>query len=261
MNRLIPMIGAQWMALRKRRGLFWLSMALTVGGVVIMNGVVALYHATNPAQYGPAGGLDGFTHAYTLFGITGALAAILIGATAGAQDVESGVFRSLVSTGQSRAKLALVRIPGGLLMLLPMLLGAYAVEVAASFMFAGGTPTPDATTILVGLGWVTAIGVLDFTVALGIAALTRTRGVAIGLLLAWEVAGSRVIERFTAFGNWRGLISTVATDRLLPHASDTIQLTRVDSISLPLAMALAVVAAWIVAGTAVGVWRTVTQDA
>ena len=261
MNRVIPMINAEWIALRKRRGLFWLTMVLTVGGVILMNAITSIYHLTSPAQYAPAGGVDGFSHSYTLFGITGSLAAILIGATAGAQDVESGVFRSLVATGQSRIKLALVRIPAAVLMLFPMLLGAYALEVVASFVLAGGTPTPDVTTLLVALGWVAAVGFLDVALALGIAALTRARGVAIGVLVAWEVAGSRVIERVSAFGNGRGLVSTVATDRLLPGATDTIHLTRVDAISVSLAMALAVVAAWVVVAIALGVWRTATQDA
>lgn len=261
MNRVIPMINAQWLTMRRRRGLVWLTVALTVGGVLITNIVLTAYHLSNASLYAPAGGLAGFGHAYTLFGIVGTLAAVLIGATVGAQDTESGVFRSLVATGQSRIKLALVRIPGGLLLLLPMLLLAYGLEVAAAFLLAGGTATPDATTLLVGLGWLMATALLDYTVALGIAAMTRSRGVAIGILIAWEVAGSRIIERFSAFGSWRGLISTVATDRLLPGATDTIQLNRVDSITLSLGFALAVVAAWILVATALGVWRTVTQDA
>jgi hypothetical protein len=41
----------------------------------------------------------------------GSIAAILIGSTAGAGDVASGFFRTLVVTGRSRAALFAARIP------------------------------------------------------------------------------------------------------------------------------------------------------
>lgn len=261
MNRIVPMIGAEFLKLRKRRGLVLLSLFLTAGMVVIVNAALVAYHASDAVKYPPAGGTSGFSHALTLFGVVGALAAVLIGATAGAQDTSSGVFRSLVATGQSRISLALVRIPGALMLLLPMLALAYGLEVLAAFTLAGGTPTPTGVDVLSGAGWLLAIGVLDLTVALGLGALVRSRGTAIGLLIAWELAGSRLIERIGAFGNWRGLASTIATDRFLPGATDTVQLDRLDSITVTLGAAVAVVVAWIVVSTALGVWRTATQDA
>jgi hypothetical protein len=260
MSRILPMISAELLKLRRRRGMFWLSLVLTAGVVILANAVATAYHASDPVKFPPIGGARSFVSFLTLFNIAGALAAVLIGATAGAQDVGAGVFRSLVATGQSRIKLALVRIPGGLLLLLPMLALGFGLEVVAAFILADGTPTPDAATILTGFGWLMAVGVLNYAVALGLAALLRARGTAIGLLIAWQLAGSRLIESITNFGNWRGLISSVATDRFLPGATDTIQLHR-DSISLSLGAAIAVVVAWIVVATALGVWRTVTQDA
>ena len=271
MSRVIPMINAEWLKLRTRRGLFWFSLFLIAGSVVFANVIKTLYHVSNPATYPPAGGIAGLSTSETLFGIASALGAILIGATAGAQDVESGVFRSLAATGQSRVKLALVRIPGGLLMLLPMLLLAYGLEVAAVFLLAGGTATPGATTLLVTLGWLVAMGTLNFTVGLGLATLLRSRAFAIGILVAWELAGSRIIDRITQFGSWRGLSSTVATDRLLPGATDAMRLgsescsapgvCTPDIITVTVAGALAVIIGWIVIATALGVWRTVNQEA
>lgn len=270
MNRVIPMINAEWLKLRKRRGLTWLSLFLIAGSVLITNTVLTAYHLSDPARYAPAGGIGGFTNSQTLFGIAAALAAILIGATAGAQDVESGVFRSLAATGQSRARLALVRIPGGLLELLPMLLLGYGLEVAAVFLLAGGTPTPGATDLLVELGWLLALGVLNFTVGLGLAALLRSRAFAIGILVAWELAGSRIINRLSDFGSWRVFSSTIATDRLLPHATDAMTLGREctapgacspDVITVSVAAALLVIVGWVVVFTVAGVWRTATQEA
>ncbi|MBV8087863.1 MAG: hypothetical protein JO247_23890 [Chloroflexi bacterium] len=261
MNRIAAMIGAEFLVLRKRRGLMALTAVLTIGGILLANLVLTLYHLSNAAQYGPAGGAHGLSNATTLFEVTGSLAAILVGATAGAQHFESGVFRSLVATGRSRFAIALARIPAALMVILPMLFLAYGLEIGAVYLFADGTTLPSTTTVLVELGWIGAVGVLDCCLALGIAALTGTRAGAVGLLVAWEVAGSRIIERFSAFGSWRGLISTVATDRLLPNATDTIQLNHIDSITLTLGAALAVVAAWILVASALGVWRTVTRDA
>lgn len=260
MTRLLPMINAELLKLRKRRGLFWLMLVLTVFVIIVANAVGTIYHVSNPVKYPAIGGATGFVNFLGVFNIVGALAAVLIGATAGAQDTSSGVFRSMVATGQSRIKLALVRIPGGLLMLLPMLVVGFGLEVVAAFVLADGTPTPDATTIFVAFGWLMAIAVLNYTVAVGLAALLRARGTAIGLLIAWQLAASRLIEAIPNFGNWRGLISSVATDRFLPGATDVIQLRR-DSITLSLAAAIAVVIAWIVVSTALGVWRTATQEA
>jgi len=270
-NRVVPMISAEWLKLRKRRGLFWFSLFLIVGSVILANAIETAYHLSNSVKYGPAGGAGGLMNSVTLFGITSALAAILVGAAAGAQDVEAGVFRNLVATGQSRLRLALVRIPGGLLMLAPMLIVGWALEVGASFALAAGTPTPDATTLLVTLGWLMAIGLLNFTVALGLAALLRSRAFAIGIMVAWELAGSRVINRIAQFGDWRALSSTVATDRLVPGSSNMMRLGEgtctapgvctPDIVNVSITAALVVILGWIVLFTAMGVWRTVTQDA
>ena len=238
-----------------------LSLFLTCASVVLVNLILTLYHLTSPSQYGPAGGVHRFTNSFELFTIVGSLAAVLIGATAGAQDTSSGVFRSLVSTGQSRVRLCLVRLPGGLMLLLPMLALGYALEVLAAFTLAGGLPTPDLASIAIGAGRLLAVGVLSYAVTLGIAALVQSRGTAIGIMVAWELAGSLIVERIAAFGGWRQLASSVAIDRFLPGASDTVKLTQADTLTVTLWGAVAVVIAWILISTLLGVWRTLTQDA
>jgi len=261
MNRVLPMIKAELLKLRKRRGLFWFSLFLSAGSVIVANVFLAAYHAGDPAKYGPAGGTQGFTSSLNLFALVGALAAVVVGATAGAQDVGSGVFRSLVSTGQSRIRIALVRIPGALLMLLPMLALGFGFELIAAFTLADGTPTPDAGTVLTAAGWLFAVAVLNVTVALGLAALLRARGTAIGILIAWQVAAGRALEHVAALGSLRALISSVSLDRFLPGAQDTIRLNRVDTVTVTLWAAIAVVVAWIAVATVLGAWRTATQDA
>lgn len=261
MSRLLPMINAEFLKLRTRRGLVLLSLVLCTVSVVLVNAIITIYHVTDPTQNGPAGGMSGFTNSLDLFTIAGGLAAVLIGATAGAQDVSSGVFRSMVATGQSRIKLALVRIPGGLMLLLPMLALGYGLEVLFSFVLADGTPTPDGASLLIGAGWLLALAVLNYAVTLGLAALLRSRGTAIGVMIAWELAGSRAIERISVFGSWRQLVSSFALDRFLPGATDTVKLGRFDTITVTVGAAVAVVVGWILVATLLGVWRTATQDA
>ena len=71
-------------------------------------------HASNPAQYGPAGGLQHFARMLSLLGVfVGPVAAVLIGAEAGAGDLAAGVFRDNVLTGRSRLALFLSPDPGG----------------------------------------------------------------------------------------------------------------------------------------------------
>ena len=53
--------------------------------------------------------------------------AVLLGATAGADDLTDRVFRQLVITGRSRFALYLARIPAGLSILLPLAAVGYTV--------------------------------------------------------------------------------------------------------------------------------------
>jgi len=261
MNRVLPMIGAEFLKLRKRRGMLLTCLLLAVGVMVVVNAFLVAYHASNPAKYAPAGGVQGFTLSLQVFAFTALLAAVIIGATAGAQDVSSGVLRSLVVTGQSRLKLGLVRIPGGLLVLLPILALGYGLEVVVAFVFNDGRPTPDARMILTGAGWMAAVGVLNLTIALGLAALLRSRGIAIGILVTWSLAGSHMLGMVDAFGNWRALLSTSATDRFLPGATDQVHVMGAVPVTMTVGLAIAVMLVWMTVWTALGLFRTTTQDA
>lgn len=261
MTRLAPMITAELLKLRRRRGLVLFCLATTVGLTLIANGVMWAYHQSDAVKYPPTSGEVAFINMVNLFGILATLVPVIVGATAGAQDVESGVFRSLVATGRSRLSLALVRIPGALLLVLPMLLLAFAIEVGIAAIPLQGVAALHWGDVPVVLGWLVVTAVLNVALGIGIASLTGARGTAIGVIVIWQVAAGRLLERISAFGNLRGLISTVALDRFLPGASDTVQLTRVDSITVTTLEAVLVVAAWIAVATALGVWRTMTIDA
>ena len=105
---------ADFPKLRKRRGLFWTTTVLIVGPQVIAYGILAILHAANPGHHGPAGGIENLGHGLSVLVLVGSIGAIIAGASAGADDLSSGVFRELVVTGRSRLALFGARIPGGL---------------------------------------------------------------------------------------------------------------------------------------------------
>src|SRR5581483_883352 len=124
------MIGAEILKLRRNRALMGFAFLLSVLVVVIVFGYSAIEHSSNPAQNGPAGGLDGFHRGLRLLGLFfGGLTAILIGSEAGTADISSGVFRDLVATGRSRLALFAVRAPAAIVVTWVFIGIAYALAV------------------------------------------------------------------------------------------------------------------------------------
>ena len=142
------LVNAEVLKIVRRRGLMVWSLLLTAGAVLIAEVVLLVLHAVNSAKHGPAGGVTNMSHYLdVLFGL-GTVAAIMIGATAGSQDVSNGVFRDLVVTGRKRSTLFNVRVPGVLLVLLPMLAIGFALAVGGAFVFAGDLAQPTGSVIL-----------------------------------------------------------------------------------------------------------------
>ena len=106
------LVGAEVLKLVRRRGLMAWTLLLTVGVITVVEIVLIVLHAVNAAHHGPAGGPSNFRGAAESLALLGTLTAVLIGATAGSQDVGNGVFRDLVVTGRKRATLFNVRLPG-----------------------------------------------------------------------------------------------------------------------------------------------------
>ena len=105
------LVSAEFLKLRKRRGLVISTLALTVLPMIIGYTVLLSIHAANPAKHGPAGGLENLSGSMDMLSTLSVVAAILVGATLGAGDLGSGVFRELVVTGRSRLALFAARVP------------------------------------------------------------------------------------------------------------------------------------------------------
>ena len=248
----LRLIRADALKLWRRRGMLVLGAFLTAGSALVAFAVPAVRHAVDPAQYPAAGGLARYQNAIQFLLAMVAVAGAIVGATAGAQDIESDVFADLAATGRSRLALLAARLPGALTVLLPIAALTALVAAVGSITLAGSLPTPGPGAIVAGSLGLAAAAAFSAALGVGIAALVGTRGPVIGILLAVLLLVSPLLTRVTFLGNARELLPTVALDHLA-HTPDR-------GIATTFATALAVVVGWSVAALAAGAGRTLTRE-
>jgi hypothetical protein len=251
---------AELLKLRKRRGLVATIALATIGASVITYGILAILHAVNPAHHGPAGGVANLGHGLWVLSTLGAVAATLIGATAGAGDLSAGVFRELVVTGRSRRALFRARIPGGLALLLTFVVAGYAITAVATVVFAGGLAVPSASLLAKTGAWLVLSVTFYFLLALGLASLLGSRSTTIGVLLAFRLALTPLLTSIAALGFARELVPGAALERFMPHALREFARTG-GHVPMSVGAAEVVLVVWAAALLALGAWRTVTRDA
>jgi hypothetical protein len=237
--------------LSKRRGLVAAATVRTIAPIVVGLAVLTILHAVDPERYEPAGGFENLQGSLELLSQIGMVAAVLVGATAGAGDRGAGVFRELVVTGRSRLQLFAARIPGGLAFLLPPVALSFAIAAIVSVTLAGSGQEPvTATTIARYAGWVVLVMVTAFLLALGVSSALGSRGTSIGILLAWQLAAAPL------------LMSTGKLDDVLPNAAlASLQPEPTQIVSTSFSMAIVVLFTWTLLPLAAGAWRTSTADA
>ena len=255
------LVSAEFLKVRKRRGLVAWAALLTAGAVAAAGAVLAVLHAQNPAKYGPAGGLGNLANAAYLLSTLGTVAAVLVGATMGAGDLQAGVFRDLVATGRSRLALYAARIPGGLALLLPLVALGWAVAAVGSVLLAGRLPRPGIAAMAQGGVWVLLAVTVAYLAGLGLAALAGSRSTTVGILLAWQFAVTPLALAVSKLGVLREGLLTAGLDRLIP--AGLLSGARPDPVSTTMsaAVAAAVIAGWAIIPLAAGAWRTSTRDA
>jgi hypothetical protein len=254
------LISAETLKLRKRRGLMIATGLMTVGIILVVNIVLIVLHAVNPDHHGPAGGYSNLNGATGALALLGSVAAVLIGATAGAGDLNAGVFRELVVTGRSRLALFLARIPGGLAVLWTFILVAYAFTAIVAVAFAASSVTPSLGNIVKDGLWLLLMTGFWFLIALGFASVVGSRSTAIGVLLAFRLAVMPIIVSIGFLGAARKAMPGPAVERLAPArlANDVSQ---GPDLHVALGTAVLVLVLWIVIALGVGAWRTQTRDA
>jgi hypothetical protein len=139
------LISTKLLELRRRRGIMVAAVLLTVGLPVLVLGIRMIFHAADPASYGPAGSPGLFQQLSDVLGEFGFIVGALIGASVGTTDLTDGVFRHLVVTGRSRVSLYLARIPAGLSVVAACVAAAFLVIcLVTSF---AGTPNPSTINV------------------------------------------------------------------------------------------------------------------
>jgi hypothetical protein len=251
------MISADLLRLRKKRGFIVLILFVVVAPVLIATGYDVVQHASDPAAHPPAGGLHNYVRLLDMIGVfMGPVAAVLIGAEAGAGDLAAGVFRDNVLTGRSRMALFLARIPAALVVCLTATGLAFAIGLAATFGFAGGLPTPSASLILESAAWLALANAAVCVIAIGVASLSGSRPGTITALIGWQLVLSPLLLQATSLGSLRnGLLDGVVLFLKPGPASGA------PTITMSVAVAILVLAMWLMVLPSLGAWRTRTRDA
>jgi ABC-type transport system involved in multi-copper enzyme maturation permease subunit len=253
---LVPrLVRAELLKLRRRRGLMALTALLTFVPVLIIYGVAIGLHAFNPDHHQAAGGVENLASTIELISMLAGVAALLVGVTAGASDLNAGVFRELVITGRSRRALFLARIPAGLAVILGFVTIAYGIAAVSAVAFAGSFPTPDAGQLAGGAAWLLLSVTLAFTVALGVSSLVGSRSASIAGLLAWNTAVVPLLLGAGFLGVFRDGLLLGALYRLSP---EFVGIRGDIDVSAP--AAIATVVGWTIVPLALGCWRTMRRD-
>ncbi len=253
------MASADFLKLRKRRGTVIWAVVLALLPLVIFLLVRAGQHSSN-AQNPVAGGLPGYRDALRIVAMFfGPLAAILIGAEAGAGDAAAGVFRDLVVTGRSRLALFASRLPAAVGLCWLVVGCGYLVALAGTFAFASGAATPDGALLLNGLGFsLLSTGVIC-AVAVGFASLTTSRPAALTPLIGWQLVASPILASISSLGSARDLLLSQAIAHFSPvNLGDRMHGT---AVTMGAGTAVAVMAVWLAVFLALGAWRTRAMDA
>jgi hypothetical protein len=219
--------------------------------------VLLSIHAADPVKHGPAGGLENLSGSMDMLSVLSMVAGILVGATLGAGDLGSGVFRELVVTGRSRLALFAARLPAGLMFLLPIVGAGFAITATGSVVFAGSLDAPSATLLIGSAAWLGLVASLALVLALGVSSTIGSRGTTIGIVLGWQIVAAPVLLEIKTLGSLREGLVGAATDHIAPAAL----FEGSPKVPISIAAAILVVVAWTVVPLAIGAWRTCTRDA
>jgi hypothetical protein len=246
------LIRAEVLKLRKRPGMLAVSAFATIGSAALALAVPAIQHSSDPLKHGPAGGVENYTGTINILMLMVIVVGAIVGSTAGSQDLETGVFRDSAATGRSRTALFGARIPGALAVVLPMALIAAAIAAVEGVVLSGSLAAPGASLLIGGTAAVLAAGVVSVAISVALSALVGSRGPVIGIVLAFELAISKLLIGVPALGDVRELIPNAALSRI-GHSPD-------QAFHMGLGVAVAVLLAWTAAAFAAGAWKTKTRE-
>src|SRR3954447_11958172 len=249
----LHLISAEVLKLRRRRGMLAIAVLLTLGIVALVFAVTGIQHAGNPAKYGPAGGAASYVDGLGVMALMALVVGVVVGGTAGTQDIESGVFRDLAATGRSRLALFGARVTGAWVIVLPILGATMAAMGLLSVVLADTAAAPSATSLVAGTAAILVAGALSSAVAVGLSAVVGSRGPVIGILLAFFLAIQPLLAAIGFLGDLRQAIPSVAIERIDHLPVD-------GGVQLALGTAIAVAIGWAAVSIGLGAWKTNTRE-
>ena len=251
-------VRAEIVKLTTRRGLMVASLLLTIGATVGTLSILAVLHATDPAHHKLIGGLAHFDDGMYSLTQLATVAAVLIGATAGAGDL-GGFFRNLVVTGRPRWSLFAARIPGGLSVLLPITAIAYAITAVLSQAVPGPEGTPS-TSLMIEAGlWFELYVAVMFLLALGLSSLLGSRATTLGVLAGLQLLVTPVVQELHDPGVGAEAVLGIALWKAAPK--ELLNGAPSGHIDMSLAATVTVIVVWMLLAIGLGAWRTATRDA
>ena len=253
------LIRAEILKLATRRGLMAAASCLTVGATIATFAILVVLHLTDPAHHKLIGGLSHFDDGIYSLTQLATIAAVLIGATAGAGDLAAGFFRNLVVTGRPRWQLYAARIPGGLSLLLPVTGLAYAILAALSQVVPGDQGTPSTLLMIKAGVWFELYITMMFLLALGLASLLGSRATTLGILAGLQLLITPVVQGLHNPGVGAETILGLALWQLAPK--ELLSGAPPGHLAMSLPAIISVLVIWMLLALGLGAWRTSTRDA
>src|SRR5262245_21181397 len=253
------LVRAEILKLVTRRGLMVSAFLLTVGAAVATFAILAVLHATDPAHHKLIGGMGHFDDGMYSLTQLATIAAVLVGATTGAGDLAGGFFRNLVVTGRPRWSLFAARIPGGLVVLLPISAVAYGITAALSQVVPGSQGTPSPTLLIESGLWLELYMTVMFLLALGLASLLGSRATTLGILAGLMLLVTPVVQGLHDPGVGAEALLGLALWQLAPN--ELLNGAPAGNLHMSLAATVTVLVIWMLLAVGLGAWRTVTRDA
>lgn len=166
------------------------------------------------------------------------LAAIVVGATAGAYDVDQSIMRYLVMTGRPRWELVFVRVPGLIVTVTLFTLPALVLIVLASLISGGPGASGGDYFDLFYATWMT--GVLYGLLSLAIGMFLKSNGVAIATAVVLNFAGLLIAG---AIGEY---VSETLASAFFPIVATVVVVREGDPETFGVGLSAALVVAWLV---------------
>lgn len=241
------MIVSELRTLVARRGLFLSSLLIPAGLVILLIILGLILNASDPEYAGGSDFSEGAT-AFTVFVLI--VLSALIGATAGAWDVQNGTFRYLVMTGRSRTAVYLARIPAVLALTVLIVAPAALLTVVASEVMPLGIGTAPTASNHAQAFWAPTIQGWSYgLVAFGVGALLRSVGAAIAVALVLNLVGLQALLLLSLLSEKLGELTLPAVVNRVAGYEDH-----------SLAVSIVALVLWLAAFVAAGAWRTVRAE-